>query len=284
MALRAYIDASHKDTGVFTVAGYAFGFDGASKASKKWQSRLDGRTFHMTDLSARRGEFDKFTREESGQLLKDLVSILSKHSVCCAAVSININEFGSRLPTSSTNDHGSKQILKGFRTPYAFCFHMLMTHFRGLVLRKGGNQREINYIVETGDNGEGDVREYLGFVEKHENQAVRDMYCMNSINFAGKNSKALLLQSADFLAWEWSKYVDRRADGKEMRPSLKAGIGGRPDITETEVGYTASSEQDGYAICSHYTGEITGSYLDKFRNMILSDSIDEVRGIVSSLR
>jgi hypothetical protein len=63
--LKAFFDAGERNKGTFCVAGLAFGKDSLKKAEREWRKVYGKRIGHMTDLHARRNEFEGITDSES---------------------------------------------------------------------------------------------------------------------------------------------------------------------------------------------------------------------------
>lgn len=64
VALRCYIDAGENSSGIYCISGVSFSDREARKAERKWRKVLDGKAFHMTDLHARRGDFEDISDEK----------------------------------------------------------------------------------------------------------------------------------------------------------------------------------------------------------------------------
>src|SRR5258705_13481371 len=79
VALRACIDAGTQE-GVFCVAAIAFGYDRAVKANREWERLLKGRTFHMTDFHARKGQFYGIQDDEFREIMVGTVRIIRQYA------------------------------------------------------------------------------------------------------------------------------------------------------------------------------------------------------------
>ncbi len=265
--LEAYFDASERDGGVFCVAGFAFGGDRAKKATSEWQ-RLWGETqCHMTDLSASppRGDFKGWTNDQAKERIEAAIPIINHRASFGVAVSVHMSEFASLAPTAA--DPGSRHILNGFRTPYAVCSHAAMAAMARLT-----RNSDIAYFFESGDKYQGESVAFTGWLKDHAHVA-RNLYGMRSYSVLDA-ADCRLFETADILAWEWAKHVDRdRArfplDGNgvtRQRGSLRALLGdGLTKGVETNV---MSASRRGW----HMTGAPLENYfqgLDKFE--LLSD-------------
>ncbi len=162
VALRASIDASTQDDGgVFTVAGVALGFDRAQKANSKWEQLMRGRTFHMTDLNARKKDFREIEDGEVYLIMEGIVGILRRYPSYMVAVSCNADLVRDFLPKDSHNTRVSEEMRNAFRSPYGVMCHLCM-HGLGMYIRRAGGGRSISYILETGDEGQKGLIRYYG--------------------------------------------------------------------------------------------------------------------------
>jgi hypothetical protein len=104
VALRASIDASRRGSGVFALGGVAFGYDRAVKANNEWNRLMNGRTFHMTDLNAREGDFRGISDPEKHRIMVGIVSILRTYASSIVAVSCDDTLILEAFPSVSSGD------------------------------------------------------------------------------------------------------------------------------------------------------------------------------------
>src|SRR4029079_7456776 len=97
VALRACIDAGEQE-GVFAVAAVAFGYDRAVKANREWERLLKGRTFHMTDLHARKEDFKGIGDDEVHEIMIGTVGIIKKYASFAVAISCDEALIADSLP------------------------------------------------------------------------------------------------------------------------------------------------------------------------------------------
>jgi len=256
VALRAYFDGSVQN-GVFSVAGFAFGLDQAKKASREWNKLHNGRVLHMTDLHNRKRDFAGLSPEEGGRLLTESVSIINRFFRFGAAASCDISEIGHHFPIPRTGHVIRDALAGGISSPYAWCCHTVMHHIGSLVLDTGGGPNDVTYIFETGDHGQGAVKEYVRYVEDSNAPGFRNLYAMNGAQFASKDGLEVLLQSGDIFSWEWAKHILRKRDGLHTRPSLDAIFGGLQEAPN-KYGMTSRSTKPWRVIASHYEGDSWG--------------------------
>jgi len=180
------MDASIRGDEIISVSGFAFGLDNAKKANRDWKRLFGEKTCHMTDLNSRRREFSDITPEEGGEYLKEAVKIINRYSSYGVSASFDISKISDRLPKQSSKDSASKELLKGFRTPYAACCHFAM-YLLGSMSTK---QSEISYVFELGDEGQAGVRNYVDFVLS-EPSILKERYGANSFVFVEKIRSSL---------------------------------------------------------------------------------------------
>jgi len=209
IVLNAYLDASERSSGVFCVAGLAYGFDRAKKATREWMRLWGDTPCHMTDLHNRRGAFRDWTSEAAGDHLKQSVRIMRAHASCMVAVSCDLAELQALLPDSSAAD--SVPLLDGFRTAYAMCCHFAMATFGDMT--DGG----LRYHFESGDRYQAQSQQFIAHATAHEPLRQSYGYAGHAVS---RKQDGRLFETADILAWEWAKHIERMREGKGMRPSL----------------------------------------------------------------
>lgn len=256
VALRAYIDASIKNNDLITVAGVAFGMSNAVKASNAWKKVMGGKIFHMTDLHNTKGEFSDMSDQERGDMLKKLVPILSKRATFSVCVSMSMKELEKFLPQSSADSVG-EQVLGMYKNPYSFCGQYAMYSLAELS-RKHGNSDPIHYVLEAGDYGQKSSKGFIDYLYRTNWDSHREMYLMETVAYAEKDSVHTLLQASDFLAWEWGRYVQRHPD--KMRVPLEITVGsGVGEFEDFGFGINTNSSR-----CMHFTGE---NIIENLKNM-----------------
>lgn len=271
VALRAYMDASIRSEEIISVSGFAFGLDNAKKANREWKKLFGDKICHMTDLHNRRGEFSDITREQGGELLKGAVRIINRYSSFGVSASCDISQIKHLLPSQSSDDFNSREIIKGFQTPYSFCSHMAMS----LMGRLSNQEAGISYVFELGDEGQGGSKAYCDFLFSLGMPTILKRYGANSIGYAQKDSIHNLLQTADVLAWEWTKNIERKRSGFKPRPSLNALFGDDISQGRNKYGYSATS-QSGNIICSHFQGENLNGFLEFFRKFMTDENVNSM--------
>lgn len=229
VALRAGIDSSLLSSGVMSVAGVSFGYDNARKANAKWERLMKGRTFHMTDLNARRGDFVGISDDEVITIMRGIVEIVNRYAssiVCTSFDAAGISEAFPKL--SKENPHDDGGLFGAFRTPYGALLHICMWAMGDIARERSGlNVRQISYVLETGDEGQAGFLRYLnhimGAVDTHPNyRHFVDQYSLYSVTSMPKQQMQSVLHAADLIAWEWGRQVDRQRNDKPMRASLSA--------------------------------------------------------------
>ena len=269
--LEAYFDASERESGIFCVAGFAFGHDRAKKATRDWKWLWGDTQCHMTDLnqSPPAGDFKGWSPEKAKECTEAAIPIINNRSTFGVAVSVDTAEFSKFAP--KTSDPDSKNALNGLRTPYAHCCHaamVAMAHMTG--------SADIAYFFEFGDKHQGESQAFMGWIASHPSVARR-LYKMRSHRVLSA-ADCRLFETADIFAWEWAKHVERDKDGKildangvtRQRGSLRALLGeGLQKSAETNV---TSVNRRGW----HITGAPLERYYQRIGDMeLLSDQPSE---------
>jgi hypothetical protein len=227
VALRASVDASRLGNGIFALAGVAFGYDRAVKANNEWNRLMKGRTFHMTDLNARQGDFCGISDDEKTEIMIGIVSILKTHASSIVAVSCDDTLISEAFPSTSSGDRDSEEMRNAFRSPYGVMCHMCLSTFGGIQEERNREKgRDISYTVEAGDRGQPGLIRFINFMmDVPAAQMLIDLYSMSRVTVATKGQMDGIFHAADFVAWEWSRHVKRHIEGKPMRRSLSELMG-----------------------------------------------------------
>lgn len=268
MALRACIDASG-GSGILTVSGIAFGHAQAVKANAKWDRVLRGRTFHMTDLNARRKDFVGVSDTEAHEIMVGLISILKQHASFMVAVSCDEAMISEAFPSEASLDRTSEKMRNAFRTPYGAMCHICMYAMSSILGKKRASPgRSIHYLLEAGDPGQRGVVDYLEHMVAYLPPDVRiQQYAMTGYDVVGKDEVQGIFHAADLLAWEWSRQVAYYRQNKPMRLSLKALVGGIESI-RNESG--VSLRKPGKFLMQHYDQHQTDRFVRFLREHVKS--------------
>lgn len=273
VALRAYLDASvREDRNIICVAGAAYGYKGAKKASKKWKDLFGEVDFHMTDFHTKKNAFSGISDEEQKRLLVEAISIVKKYSSYKVAASFDYEELQGHLPSGATRKH-AKEVQRGFENPYALACHSAM-----YALSSRSNS-EIYYVFETGDKGQGAAKRYIDYISQETDSPLFAAYQISGLIHAKKDSSHVLLQSADLLAWEWTKHIVNRSKKIPTRRSLNELIGFSPIIQLPQGGYLSMS--DDVEIC-HFSGQNFTNILDDMGQLLSLSTADEVNSFRAS--
>lgn len=267
MVLRAYFDASRRQSGVSCVAGVAFGIDRAKKAEREWHRIFGAQGCHMTDLHARKGAFAGISKEEADRLCRAAVRVINDHASFIAVVSCHDEEVRRQAPREAAAD--SEPLLDSARSAYNCGLHWTMMALGTLL----GRQQRIQYWFERGDEFQGAARRFLATLNDPRADALRRSYCYGSDAFVSK-ADAVLFDAADIVAWEWGKHVDRLREGKGARPSLVALMDGPCVVSQQPFLWSATR----YA--NHYTGKPLENYFSKMQRLMLATSHEEVDAVL----
>ena len=266
--LRACFDASERESGVFCVAGVAFGVDRARKADREWSTAFDGRRLHMADLHARKGDFEGISAEDAGRYCQSAVRIINRYATAVVAVSCDVDEVEQHRPRGPQFD--SHQITDISRSAYNLCVHLTMMGLGGMLGRDG---QKVQYWFELGDKFQSASRRFLESLNHPKHEPLRQAYCYGSDAFVSK-ADAPLFDAADMVAWKWGKHIDRVRVGQPPRPSL-AALMGSLCVVDGKPGHKARGR-----VAIHACGKPMARYFRKQSALILARSHEEVAAII----
>lgn len=280
MALRACIDAGTQD-GVFSIAAVAFGYERAVKANAAWERLLKGRTFHMTDLNARQGEFEGIGVDEVHDIMVGTIAIIRKHASYAVAVSCDATMIADSLPILTAKHADTEAMLSAFKSAYGFMCNFAMS---ALGRRANNNRpgRQISYVFERGDEGQSGLRRFLAFLgDEPHHRLFLDGYSLDRETVADKKSIEGIFHSSDLLAWEWARHVGRHRRKKPMRKSL-AELARHHAAASDEYGITLSAGRPFF--CRHLSRERLDAYLKFFRENLSATTVEEARAAFDRYR
>jgi hypothetical protein len=204
-------DAQTNSPLVYTVAGYVSTDVKWLDFQKEWKAVLDRENllhFSMKELSKIK-KSKNWTIEQETSFLQELHSIIKKTYLCGFSVSLILNDYNSF----------SDEIKSQLGSP-----HFLTTAFLMLLISSwtsDNNLKEpILYVFEKGDEGkDNDLDFWFNEIFTPE---MRNFFRIES--FAFREKKFTPLQSADILAYETRKDINRRyliEKPRDMRKSLE---------------------------------------------------------------
>lgn len=281
VALRACIDAGTQD-GIFCVAGVAFGYDRAVKANHEWRRLMKGRTFHMTDLNSRQGEFEGIEDDEVREIVVGTVDIIRRHASYVTAASCDAKLVAAHLPTLASKGADMAHMLAAFRSAYGLMCHFAML---GLGLKANENAakpgRHISYVIEQGDEGQRGVRAYLDFLgDEPHHKIFLDGYSLNRFTIADKDEIEGIFHASDLVAWEWARHVGRHYRGEPMRKSLSELV--RVQAVADEGGVTLSDGRRFFLV--HFSEKDLAPRLTFFRENLAATSRAEAEDVFRRYR
>lgn len=262
--LRAYFDASMREGDTLCVAALAFGADNATKAERAWRQLMGARIAHLTDMHARQEDFYGISDEEAEYLIRSQVQVINRYSSMGVAYSCSLKEITPLLPKNTAR--GSEPLLDGFRTAYAMLCHIAMFTL-GRFAEKPSGEPQLAYIFESGDEYQAQSARFIEHAAQFQ-QDIR-MYSCRSHSYVQKGDMRLL-ETADVLAWEWAKHVNRRAEGKPIRGSLAAILGKKID----GVAYASPAFR-----CLHMTGPNLERSCSKINQLLQATTKEEIAAI-----
>ncbi|MER9687237.1 hypothetical protein [Mesorhizobium sp. M0139] len=228
----------------------------------------------MTDLNAREGDFKGISKEEVAEIMKGAVAIVRQHASYIVSVSCNSSLISEQFPTNSNGGRESEEMRNAFRSPYGAMCHLCMWALgerAAMISRKPF----ISYVLESGDEGQKGLVRYAKFVqgESIAGRILIDRYSLAELKTSTKADMEGLFHSADLVAWEWAKHVDRQLTGKPMRQSLLA-LTGKSEAIEDNFGITLKK---GSRFLFRYFNEAhVDRYVRVLREMIEAKSSGEV--------
>ena len=280
VALRACIDAGTQE-GVFAVAAVAFGYDRAVKANREWERLLKGRTFHMTDLNARQGEFQGIEDDEVHEIMVGAVRIIRQSASYAVAVSCDARLIADSLPVVSEKRLDLENLVAAMKSTYGFMCHFAMTAL-GTRANNEGPGRQISYVFEQGDEGQRGLRKYLEFLgDEPHHRLMLNSYSFNRLTISDKDEIEGIFHASDLLAWEWARHVGRHRSGEPVRRSL-AELAEHSLPYETENGLTIRNGRKFY--CRHFDADRITALAEYFRDSLAARSHEEVDAVFKRYR
>jgi Protein of unknown function (DUF3800) len=169
--------------GIFCVSGYVIRSEAAKIMDEKWDEVLrayDLPYFHMVDCAHGAGVFAKLSKQEQIDVETKMIGLIKQHTLGGFSVVTKKEAF---------------EATKEYPDPYSFSAYISTLALKAWVdaLRIEG---DLAYFFESGHKNKGSAY-----------RAVADQLGSSaSVTFAAKE-KVRLLQAADILAWQTTKYV-----------------------------------------------------------------------------
>lgn len=199
----AYFDESErKAVGIFTVAGCLFDRVQALRFKKRWDKLWEPwGGCHMKDFVPRHGPYQGISNEDHDRLIKRSVTLLTKYVEQAVAVTCESETVEAILQAK-----GLLNLSDGFLSPYGVCASFAiggaMNFWRERANRSDDDR--VFYILEAGHKNQAEVDRFLQAIKN--NPFAKSDYAYKGHVFLEKEEQTLL-QSADFFAWEWGKFV-----------------------------------------------------------------------------
>lgn len=211
--VEVYFDESQSDEEqILCLAGYVFRKERAIELQSKWESVLkeyDVPIFHMVDCAHGTKNFANLSKNKRVALQIKLFDLLKEHMECGFAVTFDLR-YAYLCPSAR-----SSNIEK--LSPYGLCCYWCLMHARGWANRDGG-EMEIAYFFEAGHNNEREASKIVSDTFSEPKNC--ELYRYAGHAFIPK-TKAVLLQTADILAWHWRKHL---ADKKNGKPGMRKDL------------------------------------------------------------
>lgn len=199
----AYFDESGTDDKLpfLCVAGYVFTEENALAIEPPWRKMLEKYRlpyFHMTECNQHEGIYAHLSEQECIAAATEAIELTKAYASRGVAISIDKSVFDA-LPEQGL-----------WSTPYSLLCSNVMY---GVVAwaKDAGFDGDVAYFYESGAMGWTQALEAMKKI-KHESSVPRDGLRFSTVTVASK-SKAIPLQCADLLAWNWHKQMGREARG-----------------------------------------------------------------------
>lgn len=203
-----YLDESEAGAGRwFCVAGWMFAREGREALHEEWSELLRENGlpyFHMSDCAHAIRAFKPFGHAGCDKLQRRFFEVLKKHALVgfCATYDMNLVNL---CPTAIDREGKRFHV-----TPYTLCCYwafLLAKHWGDYNSYTG----KIAYFYEAGHASESQANRMMG--EVFSNPKLREIFRYSGHAFVDKRASCAV-QTADILAWLWSKSIKDRAIGK----------------------------------------------------------------------
>jgi hypothetical protein len=209
--LACYFDASTgPGSDALSVAGYVAPVDQWGRFQREWKEWLDEFGvihFHMTDWESKWGEFRGWTDDKKHRLFQKLVGTLRLRFHLGVSAAVIVSDYHAVRPLITSPEDREM-------SAYTFCaiqcFHRIEVW-----ADKHRYHDPIAYILEGGDNHDGEIYALESLIRKSEARKRRFRY--GSLTFADKR-QLNPLQAADILAYEtWKEMENFVLPGARIR-------------------------------------------------------------------
>ncbi len=244
---------------------------------------MKGRTFHMTDLHNRKGDFEGIDDDEVSKIMVGTVRIIRRYASFAMAVACDGQLVADSLPTVAAKSPDMENVVAAFRSTYGFMCHFVMTAL-GTRANNGRSNavRQISYVFERGDEGQGGLKRYLEYLgDEPHHRLLLDGYSYGRMTISDRDQIEGIFHAADLVAWEWARHVGRHKAGEPMRKSLSTLVGNFPAASD-KFGITLS---DGNRFFMRYFApERISAVTAYFKDSLAATTIDEVGEALSRYR
>lgn len=181
----------------------------------------------MTHLNARKGDFEGIDDRSKNRIMHGIVEIIRTNASYITCASYDDGTLSEKFPKLSNKDKVVDEFLyKAFRTKYGPMIHMCMWALGDFANNGDRKTRQISYMLETGDDGQGGFIDYIQFLvarmESHQvYKHVLEQYSLSRLVATPKEEMEGVFHAADFVAWEWARHVERQRQDLPMRKSLQ---------------------------------------------------------------
>jgi hypothetical protein len=153
----AYFDASgNKRSPVLTMAGFVSRVSKWDRFEREWLALLKSygvSSLHMTEFVSAKGQFEGWKGDSARRkrFIDDAVACVKRNTNKGVATSVYISEY---------NEINAKfRLAEKAGTPYTMCGMMAIAMVRDWALKKGVDPKQVLYMVEDGDEDQGELIE-----------------------------------------------------------------------------------------------------------------------------
>lgn len=202
--IEAYFDesGSHDDSPLLCVAGYVLTDERARRLSNEWNEVLKDFAlpyFRMSQCAHGKGPFEQLRRGQCIDVSSRMIAAIRRNVTCGFAVTLIPTQF--------------ETILRGLLawSAYSFCAHGVLSGVQSL-LEDSHYKGDVSFFFESGHR---DAREA--------DSLMRELEKLPSLNYGSYShtfvpkAKAIPLQAADLLAWQWFTDKKHQLAGAQRR-------------------------------------------------------------------
>jgi hypothetical protein len=217
VVLKAFLDESQQETGIYAVAGYVFRVEDCQPFEEDWNTALASaptpvQQFHMNEYEDRRHGFTaSWSQEERISLLQQLISIMCRHTQLLVIVALDLQAFNAQF------DYEKELIYA--KSPYVLCIQAVMVEIVKWMQNNKINQ-DVQYLVDNLGRHQGKTQMLEAFAYLTSSREIVERFQILGVDWTN-SIKYVQLQAADILVYEAAKEAARKM-GYSQRPKRKS--------------------------------------------------------------